>query len=319
VIATVTPNPSVDWTCEISTLVRGAVHRMTGEHQEPSGKGVNVARALTRNGVPAVAVLPIGGAEGAEFEVLLRAEKVAYVAVPVAGSLRVNISLTEPDGTATKINAVGPTLRDEETELLLAAAGAAAQGATWLLGSGSLPPGMSIEFYARLGTSVRRSGARFALDSSGPALIAGLPARPHVIKPNVDELSEAVGRPVVTVGDAVEAARELMALGARSVVVSLGRNGALLVDGLGVLHALAHVAHPKSTIGAGDALLAGYLAGSLSRDADRATVLREAVAWASAAVRVRGSHVPVITDTDRDAVILDKEPGLRRRLGELAP
>ncbi len=317
-IATVTPNPSLDWTLEIPTLVRGAVHRVTGQHQEPSGKGVNVARALTRNGVPSLAVLPIGGSEGAELEALLRAEAVTYVAVPVAGSVRVNISLTEPDGTATKINAGGPTLRDEEAHLLLAATAAAAEGAAWLLGSGSLPPEMSVDFYARVGTSVRGSGARFALDSSGPALIAGLSAHPDVVKPNVDELAEAVGRPVVTVGDAVSAARELMTRGARSVVVSLGREGALLVDGVGVVHAQSFVASPKSTIGAGDALLAGFLAGSLSRDADRAAALREAVAWGSAAVRVPGSHVPVITDDDRDAVVLDHEPDPGARLDGLA-
>ena len=87
---------------------------------------------------------------------------------------------------------------------------------------------------------------------------------------------------------------------------------------MGVLHARAQVANPKSTIGAGDALLAGYLAGSLSRDGDRAAALREAVAWGSAAVRVQGSHVPVITDADREAVVLDSEPDPRRRLSELS-
>ena len=318
-IATVTPNPSVDWTLEIPTLVRGGVHRITGQQQEPSGKGVNVARALTRNGVPSVAVLPIGGPEGAELELLLRAEHVAYVPVPVAGSVRVNISLTEPDGTATKINAVGPTFGEEETQLLLSAAAAAAEGAAWLLGSGSLPPGMNADFYARLGAAIHGSGTRMALDSSGPALVAGLQAHPDVIKPNVDELSEAVGRPVGTIGDAVVAARELMALGAGSVVVSLGRDGALLVDDVGVVHAEAYVARPRSTVGAGDALLAGYLAGSSARDPDRVVAIREAVAWGSAAVRVRGSHVPVITDADRDAVALESEPELGRRLGESAP
>jgi 1-phosphofructokinase len=318
VIATVTPNPSVDWTLEITTLVRGGVHRMTGEHREPSGKGVNVSRALTINGVPSLAVLPIGGAEGAELERLLRAERVAFVVVPVVGSVRVNISLTEPDGTATKINAVGPTLRDEETQQLLYAAAAAAHGADWLLGSGSLPPGMNIDFYARLGEAVHGAGARFALDSNGPGLLAGLRARPDVIKPNVDELSEVVSRPVATVADAIEAARELMSLGARSVVVSLGRDGALLVDDVGVMHAQSHVANPRSTIGAGDALLAGYLAGSLSPGGDRALALREAVAWGSAAVRVHGSHVPVITDADREAVVMDDSPDLGCRLAGLA-
>jgi 1-phosphofructokinase family hexose kinase len=203
-------------------------------------------------------------------------------------------------------------LRESDTDELLTAAAAASEGADWVLGSGSLPRGVGVDFYARLGTAVRARGARFALDSSGAALVSGLAARPAVIKPNLEELSEAVGRPLATVGDAVAAARGLMTLGAQSVVVSLGRDGALLVDGLGVLHASAYVTNPKSTVGAGDGLLAGYLAGSLSHGGDRAGALREAVAWGSAAVRVSGSHVPVITDADRAAVVLESEPDPRR-------
>jgi 1-phosphofructokinase len=313
-IVTVTPNPSVDLTLEIPTLVRGAVHRMTGQHQEPSGKGVNVTRALTNNDVASLAVLVIGGPEGTELELLLQAEGIAYVTVRIADSVRVNISLTEADGTATKINAIGPMLGDEETRELLTAAAAASEGADWVLGSGSLPRGVNVDFYAHLGTAVRAGRARFALDSSGPALVAGLAARPEVIKPNLEELSEAVGRPLVTVGDAVAAARGLMTLGAQSVVVSLGRDGALLVDSLGVMHASASVTNPKSTVGAGDALLAGYLAGCLSHEGDRAGALREAVAWGSAAVRVEGSHVPVITDDDRAAVLFDIDPDPQRPL-----
>jgi 1-phosphofructokinase family hexose kinase len=311
---TVTPNPSVDLTLEIPTLVRGAVHRVTRQHQEPSGKGVNVTRALTNNGVASLAVLVTGGPEGTELEQLLNAEGVAYRTVQIADSVRENISLTEADGTATKINAIGPLLHEEETQKLLAAAAAAGDAADWVLGSGSLPRGVDADFYARLGTAVRARGARFALDSSGPALLAGLAAAPEVIKPNLEELSEAVGRPLLTIGDTVAAAHELMTLGARSVVVSLGRDGALLVDSLGALHASASVTNPKSTVGAGDALLAGYLAGSLTRDGDRADALREAVAWGSAAVRVEGSHVPVISDADRTAVVLDSDPDLRRRM-----
>ncbi len=313
-VVTVTPNPSVDWTLEIPTLVRGAVHRITGQHQEPSGKGVNVTRALTSNEVASLAVLFIGGPEGAELELLLQAEHIAYATVPIHDSVRVNISLTEPDGTATKINAIGPALRDSEAEDLLSAAVAAGDGADWVLGSGSLPRGMSVDFYARLGKAIHDNAGRFALDSSGPALVAGLSARPDVIKPNADELSEAVGRPVATLGDAVVAARELMTLGAQTVVVSLGADGALLVDGVGVLHAAASVESPKSTVGAGDALLAGYLAGTLSDAGDRAAALREAVAWGSAAVRVEGSRVPVIAESDRAAVVLNSDPDPRRPL-----
>lgn len=317
-ITTVTPNPSVDWTLEIPTLTRGMVHRIAAQHQEPSGKGVNVTRALTGNGVRSVAVLPLGGSEGVELEALLAAEQVSYRAVPVTGSIRVNISLTEPDGTATKINALGPTLSDEETQRLLVAAVEAADDATWVLGSGSLPGGVGETFYASLGEAVRGCGARFALDSSGAPLLAGLSAGPDVIKPNAEELAQAVGRPLSTLGDAVVAARELRVLGAATVVVSLGSDGALLVDDVGVLHAQAFVAAPRSTVGAGDALVAGYLAGTLTAGGDRAVALREAVAWGSGALRLHGSRVPVITDADRAAVRLDSTPDLGRRLREPA-
>ena len=313
-ITTVTPNPSVDWTLEIPALTRGMVHRIVEQHQEPSGKGVNVTRALTGNRVNSVAVLPVGGTEGAELEALLAAEQVSYRAVPVAGSIRVNISLSEPDGTATKINAPGPTLSAEETERLLAVSADASGGVAWVVGSGSLPGGVGETFYAQLGAVAQRCGARFALDTSGAPLLAGLRARPDVIKPNAEELAQAVGRPLVTFGDVVVAARELGQLGATTVVVSMGSDGALLVDQEGALYAKAFVAAPKSTVGAGDALLAGYLAGTLMGDGMRAAALQEAVAWASGALWLDGSRVPMITESDRAAVVLDEAPDLARRL-----
>lgn len=311
-IITVTPNPSVDRTLEIAALVRGAVHRISGEHQEPSGKGVNVSRALTANDVPTRAVVPLGGAEGDELESLLRAEGVSLSAVRIAGRVRVNISLTEPDGSATKINAEGPTLSAHEVAALLDASQSLAGGAAWVLGSGSLPPGVPGDFYALLAAAAHASGARFALDSSGAALRAGLTGQPDVVKPNVEELAEAVGRRLATVADAVAAARELMTLGAGSVVVSLGRDGALLVDVHGVAHAEAAVASPRSTVGAGDALLAGYLAGHLRHGEDRESVLREAVAWGSAAVQTVGSHVPRVTEAHRRAVLTRRDVDLER-------
>lgn len=313
-IVTVTPNPSVDWTLEVPLLVRGEVHRISGQHQEPSGKGVNVSRALTSNGVATLAVVPLGGAEGVELAALLRAEGVRFVPVPIEGAVRVNISLTEPDGTATKVNAAGPTLAAGEADALLAAAASSGTGASWLLGSGSLPRGAPADLYARLGDAARDAGARYALDSSGAALRAGLAARPHVIKPNVEELAEAVGRPLPTMTEVVRAARELMTLGAGSAVVSLGRDGALLVDAEGVLHAEAAVGSPRSTVGAGDALLAGYLAGTLRPGAGREDALREAVAWGSAAVGVPGSHVPSVPDSLRRAVVVHGEVDGDRRL-----
>ncbi len=312
-IVTVTPNPSVDWTLDIPSLSRGIVHRASGHHQEPSGKGVNVARALTNNGVRSVAVLPIGGTKGTELSALLAEEGVDFVPVPIAGSVRVNVSLTEPDGTATKINAAGPELSPSEVDRLIETVVVVGEGAGWVVGAGSLPHGVGVDFYAVLAERVRDTGARFALDSSGPALVAGLSARPDLIKPNVDELSEAVGRPVLTLGDVVAAGRDLVRRGAATVVVSLGADGALLVTDSQVVHAEAHVAAPRSTVGAGDALLAGCLAGG----GDGVAALREAVAWGSAAVQVEGSHVPQVTQAYRDTVRVHHAVDVDRTLRQI--
>ena len=315
-IVTVTPNPSVDRTYEIPALAAGEINRAARVHQEPSGKGVNVTRALTVNGVPSLAVLPSGGPEGATLIALLAAEQVAYRAVPIAGSVRVNISLAEPGGRATKINEAGAPLDQGELDRLTAEALAAAGPGDWIVCSGSLPPGAPPDYYARAGQRAHEAGLRFALDTSGDALRAGLAADPDVIKPNVDELAEVTGTPIMSPGGAIAGARLLLARGAGSVLVSMGADGALLVSPGGTWHASAEAPRVRSTVGAGDALLAGFLAGGgAGQDA-----LREAVLWATAAVGAAGSHVPLIDGTVRAAihVQITKESGLSRALVRLA-
>ena len=309
-IITLTANPSVDRTLEISSLTPGGVHRATAEHEEPSGKGVNVSRALTANGIATLAILPVGGSAGAQLETLLRAEGVDFDAIGISEAVRVNISLTEPGGRATKINAAGPQLSAAELRSLTHALLDRVREGDWVVASGSLPRGVSGDYYATVCELVHQAGGRFALDASGPPLLAGLSAGPDVIKPNVEELEEAVGRAVGTLGDAVAAARQLIERGARSAVVSMGRDGALLVEADQVLHASVPVSNPRSTIGAGDALLAGFLAGG----GDGETALREAVAWATAAVGVEGSRVPVVTGRHRSLVRAGSEPARAHRL-----
>jgi 1-phosphofructokinase len=310
VIITLTPNPSIDRTLEISSLTPGGVHRATAEHEEPSGKGVNVSRALTSNGVPSIAVLPVGGPAGTQLESLLLAERVEFVGVPISGGVRVNISLTEPSGRATKVNATGPVLSAAELQSLTGALLSQLQDGDWVVASGSLPGGVDSDYYAAVCRLVRQAGGRFALDTSGESLLAGLAAGPDVIKPNLDELEEAVGRQIDTIGDALAAAQELLERGARSAVVSLGPDGALLVSAGQVWHASARASNPRSTIGAGDALLAGFLAGGGSGE----RALREAVAWGTAAVGSPGSHVPRVTEHHRSSVDMSDQPPLGRTL-----
>ena len=156
-IVTLTPNPSVDRAVVIDGLHRGEVHRATSSRVDPGGKGVNVSRALAAQGSATLAVLPAGGPEGHLMEELLDAAGVARRSVPVAGSLRMNISVLEPDGTTTKLNEPGPHLSPAEVEALLEATLAAAEdeGAAWVVGCGSLPPGAPTDLYAGLVTRLR--------------------------------------------------------------------------------------------------------------------------------------------------------------------
>ena len=229
-ILTVTPNPSLDRTYEIPALDRGAVLRATADRIDPGGKGVNVSRAVAAAGHRTLAVLPLGGPAGAALAGLLGAEGIEVAGVTVTGQTRSNISVAEPDGTLTKINATGPELTADESEALLAEVGARSAGADWIACCGSLPRGLAPEWYAALVARAHRAGARIALDTSGPSLTAALRERPDVVKPNAEELAQAVGRPLATVGDAVKAAEELREWGARAVLASLGADGQLLVD-----------------------------------------------------------------------------------------
>lgn len=299
-IVTVTANPSLDRTIEVEGIRRGEVQRALDSYEHAGGKGVNVSRALIANGHQTVAVLSSGGYAGVEMAALLDEAGVPVRRVPVAGAVRTNLTVAEPDGTVTKFNEAGPTLTPDEVEALLAAAvDAISGGADWVAGCGSLPPGMPADAYARLVHKAHARGARVAVDSSGDALAACLSAGPDLIKPNVTELAEAAGREVRTIADAVAAAEVLRERGARTVLASLGADGALLVDAEGATHARARLARPVlSTVGAGDATLAGFL----SAGGAGAAALVEAVAWGAAAVTLPGSDMPAPADLDRAAV-----------------
>lgn len=290
-IVTVTPNPSLDRTLHVRILVPGGLHRALAESVEPSGKGVNVALALQGAGVPVTAVLPVGGHAGSHLVSMLAG--LPHVAVRIAGSVRSNVTLVEDDGTTTKVNEAGPVLGAEEADRLQAAALAAGSPADWVAWCGSLPPGFGPDRLAGAVRQARATGRLVAVDTSGAALAAVLSgpreAMPHLVKPNTAELAEVTGRPLRTLGDVAGAAAGLVSRGVDSVLVSLGGDGALLVRGGVALHGRAPVARVVNTAGAGDALLAGYLASpsiSATQDADR---LASALRFGAAAVQHQGT------------------------------
>jgi 1-phosphofructokinase len=308
-IVTLTPNPSIDRTISVDQLQHGEVHRATDSRIDPGGKGINVARALTANGTAALAVLPTGGPEGHLMTDLLDRAGTAYTAVPISGTTRMNIAIIEPDGTTTKVNEPGPTLSPEEVEALVSAVDAALPGAQWLVGSGSLAPGLGDDIYATLVARGHAAGLLVAIDSSGAPLAAAMPAHPDLIKPNHEELEELVGRSLPTLGDVYAAALDLIDGGVGTVVVSLGRHGAVAVTADGIAHASGHIDRPVSTVGAGDSLLAGYLH-AVCRGATPTEALANGVAWGSAAVSLPGSRMPTPDDVAAIPVTSTSDPDL---------
>jgi 1-phosphofructokinase len=308
VIVTITPNPSIDRTLRIPPLIRGGVQRASSATAEAGGKGVNVSRALASEGHATLAIVPLSASAGALFSSMLGGAA-PLEAVRVSGEIRTNVSLVEDDGTVTKVNEPGPTLLDREVEALLERTARLAAKAAWVAGCGSLPPGVPPDFYARLAARMP-APVRVAVDADGPALRATLEHAPALIKPNHAELEELIGRALPTLGDVVAAADELLGGGLGGVLVSLGADGAVFVDRAGATHAEAKLDDVLNAVGAGDALLAGFLAGGGSHAA-----LRNAVAWSVAACRSQGTQMRPVEQADVDAVVVHPRPLPQRRLG----
>lgn len=296
-IVTLTPNPSIDRTIELSEpLERGSVIRSVTAHDDAGGKGVNVAQVVRKSGHLAVAVLP--GDHDDPLLTRLRELGVTHRAVPTGAASRVNLTLAEADGVTTKINAPGPELTTDQLGQLIQEVAREAAGARWAVLSGSLPPGVDAGWYADVIDGIHGEGLQIAVDTSGESLRKTLDRaadRIDLIKPNSDELGELLDVPAsMFEGDpqtAYETARPLLDRGVGEILLTLGSKGALLLSREGVRLAAAPDVVARSTVGAGDSALAGYLIGALeSADADGRLAL--AVAYGSAAASLPGSTMP---------------------------
>ena len=306
---------------------------MSGVVVEPGGKGVNVARVLVSAGQRATAVLPAS----AHDPLLLALDAAASAglsarAVTVAAPVRVNTAVTEPDGTTTKLNEPGAALSPQEVDAVetalleavtAAAAGEGAGARHWAVLSGSLPPGVPADWYARLVRLLRESapGLRIAVDTSDEplaALAAGLPeSAPDLVKPNGEELGQLVGLPAdramaleegAAHGDlapVADAARILVDLGLGAVMATLGPAGAVLVTGGGAWHATAPKVPVASTVGAGDSSVAGYVLADV-RGGDEPERLKTAMAYGSAAASLPGTTLPTPGDLPAQEVVVTR-------------
>ncbi|OBK03470.1 1-phosphofructokinase [Mycolicibacterium conceptionense] len=312
-IVTVTPNPSLDRTVTLSSpLIRGAVQRVDSVTVEPGGKGINVARALTLADVAAEAVLP--AADSDPLLSGLRAISVPFTGVPMAGPVRTNLAITESDGTTTKLNERGAVVDADALAALTRCVLAKAQDASWVVMSGSLPPGMPLDWYSQLVALLAPLNCRVAVDTSEAPLAALAAAfevaAPDLIKPNAEELADLAGVPAADLEDAaaqgdmspvVTASRQLVSRGVGAVLATLGAAGAVFVDGSGAWLATPPPIVPRSTVGAGDASLAGYLRAAVT-GADSPRRLQMAVAYGSATAALPGSALPGPAQLDLETV-----------------
>jgi 1-phosphofructokinase len=283
-VVTVTANPAVDQTVWIPGFRAGEVNRVRHQEVSAGGKGVNVAAFLAAFGIETLATGFLGTSNAGLFEEFLAERGIEERFVRVHGTTRTGVKIVDDEaGTTTDVNFPGfdvPGERVADLETLLASL---TRPGGWIVLSGSLPPGAPADLYARLSAGAREAGMRVAVDTSGPPLAEAVRTVPDLLKPNREELEELTGRPLGDRAALAAAARELVDAGISTVVVSLGGEGALFVRAGEAVFAVPPPVTVASTVGAGDAMVAGTIVGTL-RELPLAGVA--ALATATAATKI---------------------------------
>lgn len=271
---TLTCNPAIDWMMRVRDFSLGATNRSSSDSLSFGGKGVNVSTMLHRFGCDTRASGFIAGVTGDAIENGLENIGVKCDFVKIAnGTTRINVKLKETDGEKivqeTEINGAGPKIPNEAIDEFFEKAASLGQG-DWLVCSGSLAEGCPPDMYAQLLNLTVGKDIRCVVDTTGQALLDSLPHHPFLIKPNNDELAEFTGCDPKSTDELVEAARQFAIKGARYVLVSRGAQGAILVDGDGLI---ASGSSPSgklvNSVGAGDSMVAGFLWGLSLRGSNR--------------------------------------------------
>lgn len=264
-IATITLNPAIDHTAAVPDFQLDAVNRVTWDQADAGGKGVNVASFLAGFGVPVSATGILGNENPELFDRLFAQKGIQDHFVRLPGKTRVNIKIVDDaQSQVTDVNFPGLSVDGAALEQVKGAISTLTDTHDWFIFSGSLPAGATTTAYHDLIHPLKAQGKTVVLDTSGDALRHALPAKPDLIKPNLAELQEILGKNLPTHAAIVTAARELIASGIPQVVVSLGAHGALFINEREAFHAQAKAPDIKSTVGAGDAMVAGTVLG-LSR------------------------------------------------------
>jgi len=263
-ILTVTLNAAIDRTVAVPNFRLGHRHRAVESRTVAGGKGINVARALNRLGRPVIATGFAGGPTGMRMIEQLRDEAVLTDFTAIAGETRINMAVIDPtSGEQTEINERGPAVSPEEVKAFAARLGYLAEGAKICVIAGTLPPGAGADLYARLVKELAERDVTVVLDAEGEAMLAGLRAGVAVVTPNEREAEELVGQEFADRRDLAHGLSELLRLGAGEAAITRP-DGCVAAIGQGSERRFVEVRteplDPVSTVGSGDAFLAGYVA-----------------------------------------------------------
>lgn len=291
-ILTVTVNPALDVSTSIDQVSTDQKLRCGPTRLDPGGGGVNVARVVQRLGGQALAVYAAGGPTGDAYRQLIQAEHVPTVVVPIAGSTRESFTVDETStGKQYRFVLLGPHLSEPEWRACLAIAAEAIPVGGYVVASGSLPPGVPHDFYARIARLAREREARCVVDASGPALAGALAEGVFLIKPSRRELGEHVGSALDSDQEQVDAALSLVGQGAAEfVALSLGAAGAVLASRAGIIRLPVPRVHVRSTVGAGDSFLGAFVL-RIAQGHDAAAAFRAAIAAGSATAMTPGTEL----------------------------
>ena len=294
-IYTVTLNPAIDKTVVIEQFRAGAVNRVGSVREDAGGKGVNVSKCLKNLGADSVAAMILAGSAGEQLAAMLKELDIPILPVWTEGKSRTNLKIIDPVNQAnTDINEPGPVVSGALLERFKEKLGEKVQPGDIVILSGSLPAGVDKGLYGAWTAYFRGLGACVYLDADGEPMQKGITAVPYMIKPNNDELAALLGKPSLSLEEMIGEGKRLLDTGIQEIVISLGGDGALFVNEDGCFRAEGLKVPVKSTVGAGDSMVAAMAYGQ-TKKLDREQMLKLSVAMGAASVMQTGTQPPEST------------------------
>jgi 6-phosphofructokinase 2 len=306
-IVTVTFSPCIDKSATVPELIPAKKLKCENLKLDPGGGGINVARAIKKLGGEATAVYPAGGYTGKAFIALLEREKIPVVTIDSKNETRENIIiLEEKTNKQYRFNMPGTGLIEQEWKEIIRVV-EMARGVEYIVASGSLPPGVPADIYARLAVIAKKKNSKLVVDTSGEALKHAADEGVYLLKPNLGELSSLAGSRYLQENEIEEAAKKVISKGNCEVlVVSMGDKGAMLFSRDRVKKVIPPNVEIKSTVGAGDSMVAGIVL-ALSKGKDLETALRYGVASGTAATLHPGTELCSREETERLFSLIQKQ------------